>query len=921
MLTLHTLTLDHVAGVRHATLSLPDTGVVVVHGPNEVGKSTLLTAFRLLLADVGVGTKKAWVRALKSATEDEATTVSAELTVGEHRLTVLKSFNRGAGRCELTVTSPRPENLTGRQAADRFAEILSEDVDADLLDALTISQGDSLDILPAAGIRSLEQALGGEPDGADGSATTVAGGAGESTVSALLDRINAEYARYFTAGGRPTRELAAARKNRDEADEARASAQERYSQAQGLISRLEELTGEKAAIARQEPEAVAAVAAAEQELARGREAVGRLDRHRDAVSVAEGAFAIAEERSAARIAKIRALEDAEDSVAVLTEKVRDARSLADEEKLRSGELREQLDIARHRSRVAAGWVKYLTARQRREEKLRVVADLTRRCGDAQEVADGIATLRDRIDACPASGEALEKLHRAEASLHQAETVRDALATTVSVTGPVGDSVTVDGDARILDTEGVTVHVTGRRVLGVGGYSVTVTPARDVREVSADVVDATEELAAQLGTLGVGTVAEAEASAARRREDGEALRESALRLAQLTGDSTVAGLREALDAAEDEAEELAASMAAALDVLRVEDPEAEVEVSGVPADLLTGGPTDAVIVTATAAEVEEFGNEAAGEVERIRAELDRVTRSGATVRLETHRAELEWSTAAVERLTEDLSADREAAPDAELESAVEDRRQELAEQERLLTETVDAVGEIDIEFLDGLMQGAVARVRRLRERAVETGNAVSRMTGALGEHTGAADLVETTRVAWEQADHRCRAVEQRADAAALLHHEVGEALAAARRRYETPLREEIERLSRSLYGAPVHFEFGDDLSVGRRSLGGVTLDTMQLSGGAREQLAVLTRLAVAELVGRGESVPVIIDDALGFSDRGRIGRMNVVLDTLGRDHQIIVLTCDLDRFDGIVGATVVPMDRILDQTPGPSDRSV
>jgi uncharacterized protein YhaN len=109
---------------------------------------------------------------------------------------------------------------------------------------------------------------------------------------------------------------------------------------------------------------------------------------------------------------------------------------------------------------------------------------------------------------------------------------------------------------------------------------------------------------------------------------------------------------------------------------------------------------------------------------------------------------------------------------------------------------------------------------------------------------------------------------------------------------------------------VDFEFSDDLGPSRRTLDNVTLDTDQLSGGAREQLSVLTRLAVADLVGGGDAVPVIIDDALGFSDRGRIDRMNVVLDRLGRDHQIIVLTCDLDRFDGIAGATLVPMQQVL-----------
>lgn len=58
------------------------------------------------------------------------------------------------------------------------------------------------------------------------------------------------------------------------------------------------------------------------------------------------------------------------------------------------------------------------------------------------------------------------------------------------------------------------------------------------------------------------------------------------------------------------------------------------------------------------------------------------------------------------------------------------------------------------------------------------------------------------------------------------------------------------------------------------------------------------------------MPVIIDDALGFSDRGRAGRMNVVLDKLGKNHQIVVLTCDVNRFDSVPGASFVPMEQVL-----------
>jgi uncharacterized protein YhaN len=65
----------------------------------------------------------------------------------------------------------------------------------------------------------------------------------------------------------------------------------------------------------------------------------------------------------------------------------------------------------------------------------------------------------------------------------------------------------------------------------------------------------------------------------------------------------------------------------------------------------------------------------------------------------------------------------------------------------------------------------------------------------------------------------------------------------------------------------------------------------LSGGTKEQLAVLTRLAFAELLlGQGRPATVILDDALAFSDDERIESMFDVLMRAGDKVQIIVLTC-------------------------------
>jgi uncharacterized protein YhaN len=52
--------------------------------------------------------------------------------------------------------------------------------------------------------------------------------------------------------------------------------------------------------------------------------------------------------------------------------------------------------------------------------------------------------------------------------------------------------------------------------------------------------------------------------------------------------------------------------------------------------------------------------------------------------------------------------------------------------------------------------------------------------------------------------------------------------------------------------------------------------------------------------------VVIDDALGFSDPQRLGKMAAVFNTVGRDGQVIMLTCMPGRYDGIDGAHVIEL---------------
>ena len=148
-------------------------------------------------------------------------------------------------------------------------------------------------------------------------------------------------------------------------------------------------------------------------------------------------------------------------------------------------------------------------------------------------------------------------------------------------------------------------------------------------------------------------------------------------------------------------------------------------------------------------------------------------------------------------------------------------------------------------------------------------------------------------------------EARALAAQLLHQTFDQRRQEARQRYVAPFKEKIESLGRIVFDPTFKVELDNDLRVARRTLEGITLDIDQLSVGAREQIGVICRLACAAIVSPdGGGAPVVIDDALGWSDPSRLKAMGAAISTASRESQVIVLTCTPGRYAHVGNAEVV-----------------
>ena len=94
--------------------------------------------------------------------------------------------------------------------------------------------------------------------------------------------------------------------------------------------------------------------------------------------------------------------------------------------------------------------------------------------------------------------------------------------------------------------------------------------------------------------------------------------------------------------------------------------------------------------------------------------------------------------------------------------------------------------------------------------------------------------------------------------------------------------------------------------------GYVEDFHQLSMGTQEQVAVLVRLAFAEMLAeQGYPATVILDDALVFSDDRRMSRMFDILNMAAQKVQVIILTCREQLFEQLGGHQLRLTDTEID----------
>ena len=867
---LHRLTLTNYRGVAHRDIEFPDRGVVVISGANEIGKSSMIEALDLLLTVKDRSSKKE-VKAVKPTHADVGAEVQAEISTGPYRFIYRKRFHKRA-ETVLTELAPARRQLTGDEAHDRVLAILAETVDTALWQAQRVLQASATARVDLSGCDALSRAL----DVAAGASTDSSGG---DTDPLLIDKIEGEYLGYFTPTGRPTGVWAAATARLREADDAVARCSSALREVDQAVARHATLTAEVAALADAVDSASTRCTAAQQ----GAAAVERLMSQRDTAKVHADAAEVARRSAADKVAERRLLRNAIDerstSAAELVSTAADsarahaaARQVADEAESAAEQARAQTAAAAATVDAARA---ALTALLDRDEAERLGA----RIAKLDTVTAELAYINTELAANPTTDAAMKQIETAVRAVERAEGRAELASARVELVALSDIEVRDDGGGTALAAgEDWAVSVAQPLTFEVPGVlRARVLPGVDAVATHAELAAAQHDLATALAAVGAADVTAARTLDERRRELCSARNTVGATLSALTGEDSVAQLRT-------RHAELTANQATVT------------------------GDTEAARVALAAAVTAHGAATTRSDALRERATATANQCAAAAVAAGVLREKLQTAQSELEAASQRLVAARLVATDDQLGIQAEADAEHAARAGAELARLDAEVAAADPDAVAAELRSATTALQGLHAERDAGATALTELSAQLKVYgtegrRGALDDAETER---EHAHSEYLRVGRRARAAALLRGVMLRHRESARLRYVAPFRSEIERLGRLVFGPDFEVDIDTDLSIRSRTLDGTTVGYESLSGGAKEQIGIVARLACAALVAHEDTVPVVIDDALGFTDPDRLTRMATVFDSVGGDGQVIVLTCSPDRYAGIGDAQLIEL---------------
>jgi len=123
----------------------------------------------------------------------------------------------------------------------------------------------------------------------------------------------------------------------------------------------------------------------------------------------------------------------------------------------------------------------------------------------------------------------------------------------------------------------------------------------------------------------------------------------------------------------------------------------------------------------------------------------------------------------------------------------------------------------------------------------------------------------------------------------------------------PIRKRVTDDLEKLLGPKYSLHFGKEMKPDTIKANGEEAPIDLLSFGTQEQVWCLFRLALGSILSRDEKQLVVLDDPLVNTDPVRMHHALDILQDNAKDMQIIVVTCDVEKYNSLSGANFISMD--------------
>jgi DNA repair exonuclease SbcCD ATPase subunit len=872
------LKITNYRGINTREIKFSPLGITRIEGPNESGKSSLGQAINTIF-DYPDNSKSQDIIAIKPVDQDVGPEIELELETGKYVFTYFKRFLKKP-ETRLTITKPNPENLTGRQAHDRANEILKETLDVDLWKALSIMQGEAIDQPDLKNKQALSAAL----DKASGVKPTA------SQELSLFKRVSQEYEIYYTIGrGTEKKELQDLRNGLTEKQAEVRSIENALHELETDIDRVPVLQGELAQLKKQEDELsqqqidlttkleqisslenTLSAAALKQESAQKtlQAALGEKKSRQDMIIAVENADKAHRELQESSSMDLPALSQAKEAL-------NKAKATVDEAERKRKEA-ESLDILK---RADSDYYRdKLDLDQLLERKQRI--DQARK--NAAEAETVLA--KNKVDA-----RVLKKIKDAELSYKTACAQMEIGSPSVSLRSISKCQLSIDDKDTVLTTDEVrTISVSDKTKVSVPGIlDIEITAGSSIEGLARKLEDSWQALQTACAAALV-----ADPDEARQAYDE---RQEALRGVENKDRVEKENLRDlTYESLEQKIFNFQQTVPNYLD-RRVKDPT-------ICPDF------DAAKMERTKAEANlQAANE---ELDNIRKRLDsaRTLYDGVNIKHKETGAKLEQLAKDLKQIQENLEKARKKEPDEKLEENLSDAERIVLSENAAFLSSADALKASNPEQVRALAdstKGSLKTIKTSYDSKVNGLTEVQTRLKMMGEE-GLYEKLNAARNQLDQLEFKIRATARRAESAKCLFDTMSEERDKASRAYVAPLKERIEKLGRLVFDPSFQITIDDELKITSRTVSGVTVPFDSLSGGTKEQLSLIYRLSCSMIVSKDGGTPVILDDALGYTDHERLKLMGAVLAVAAKECQIVIFTCVPERYAFIGEAAVVAL---------------